>query len=380
MDYNLSEDQVMLKTSAREFLTKECPKKIVREILASDTGYSPELWNKMAELGWLGLAFPEEYGGTGYSFLDLIVLLEEMGYNTLPSPFFSTIVLGGMAVLEFGTEDQKKEILGKISNGKLIMSLAFTEKDGKFDPASIATKAVLKNDQYEINGIKLFVTDAEISNCLLVAARTHEMGSPSSSLSLFLVDTKTPGIEIKALKTMIDQKLYEVHFKGVKCPATNILGKAGQGWPIIEKLLKKASIAKCAEMVGGTQAVLDMSVQYAKERIQFGKPIGSYQAIQHHCANMVIDLDGSRFITYKAAWTLNQGLDSDLVVSMAKAWTSDAFKHAASLGHQIFGAISFTLDHDLHFYLRDAKYGGIAYGNADYHRSVIAHCMGIAKK
>jgi len=377
MELGLTEEQEMLKKSAHEFLAKECPKKLVRELDESDKGYSSDLWNKMAGLGWMGLSFPEKYGGNGGSFLDLTVLLDEMGYNILPGPFFSTVVLAGYTLLEAGNEEQKKEYLGKICTGELILTVALMELDGTYDAASIDTTAKVKGDGYIVNGTKLFVPDANVADYILVVARTKKGSSPEDGITIFLVDAKSKGVKCTLLKTLARDKLCEVTFENVSVPKTNIVGKPDKGWSVIQSLLKKAAVAKCAEMVGGAQASLDMAVSYAKERVQFNRPIGSFQAIQHYCANMVTDVDGSRFITYKAAWAVSEGLPADKEVSMAKAWTSEAFKRVAVLAHQIFGAIGFTMDHDMHLYFRRAKAGELAYGDADFHRNIVAQQIGL---
>jgi len=377
MDLGLKEEQEMLKKSAREFLSKECPKKLVRELDESDAGYSKDLWKKMSDLGWMGLAYPEKYGGNGGSFLDLAVLLEEMGYNILPGPFFSTVVLGGFTLLDAGSEEQKKQYLEKIVNGDAIMTLALMEEDGTYSAGSINMTAEAKGDGYVLNGTKLFVPDANVADYMLVAARTKKGSKQESGITLFIVDAKSAGIKTTLLKTLARDKLCEVIFKDVKVAKANVVGKVNEGWKAIESTLQKAAVAKCAEMVGGAQASLDMAVAYAKERVQFGHPIGSFQAIQHYCANMVTDVDGSRFIMYKAAWTVSEGLPSEMVVSMAKAWTSDAFKRVAVLAHQIFGAIGFTMDHDMHLYFRRAKAGELAYGDADYHRNIVAQQLSL---
>lgn len=377
MELGLTEEQEMLKKSAHEFLAKECPKKLVRELDESDKGYSSNLWNKMAELGWMGLSFPEKYGGNGGSFLDLTVLLDEMGYNILPGPFFSTVVLAGYTLLEAGNEEQKKEYLAKICTGELILTVALMELDGTYDAASIDTTAKVKGDGYIVNGTKLFVPDANVADYILVVARTNKSTNPEDGITIFLVDAKSKGVKCTLLKTLARDKLCEVIFENVSVPKTNIVGKLDNGWSVIQSLLKKAAVAKCAEMVGGAQASLDMAVSYAKERVQFNRPIGSFQAIQHYCANMVTDVDGSRFITYKAAWAVSEGLPADKEVSMAKAWTSEAFKRVAVLAHQIFGAIGFTMDHDMHLYFRRAKAGELAYGDADFHRNIVAQQIGL---
>ncbi|MBM3182638.1 MAG: acyl-CoA dehydrogenase [Chloroflexi bacterium] len=377
MDLGLNEQQEMLRRSARDFLQKECPKQLVRQLDASDSGYSPELWRKMAELGWLGLAFPEEYGGNGGSFLDLAVLLEEMGYNILPGPFFSTVVLGGLAILAAGSEQQKKSLLPKIATGELLLTLALTEPSAKYDAASIKTKATAQNDEYVINGTKLFVPDANVAHYILCVARTQPKKNTEDGLTVFLVDSKSPGIKCTLLKTLARDKQCEVVFDNVHVPRENIIGKLNKGWPIVADIIQKATVAKCAEMVGGAQAALEMSVKYAKERVQFNRPIGSFQAIQHYCANMVTDVDGSRFITYKAAWKVSEGLPATYDVAVAKAWTGEAYARVTLLAHQIFGAIGFTMDHDMHLYYRRAKAGEIAFGDSDFQRAIVAQEMGL---
>lgn len=377
MDLGLSEEQEMLKTSARDFLQRECPKKLVKQLDESDEGYSPELWRKMAQLGWLGLLFPEEYGGSGGSFLDLVVLLEEMGYNILPGPFFSTVVLGGSPILAAGNEEQKKELLPNIANGEAILTLALSEPSVRYDAAAVKATAEARNGEYVINGTKLFVPDANVADFLLVVARTRETANPESGITVFLVDAKSPGLRTTLLKTLARDKQCEVVFEDVSVPKENILGELDRGWPTVQDILQKATVAKCAEMVGGAQAALDMAVAYAKERVQFNRPIGSFQAIQHYCANMVSDVDGSRFVTYKAAWKVSEGLPATMDVAVAKAWTSGAYGRVTLLAHQIFGAIGFTMDHDLHLYYRRAKASEMMFGDGAYHRAIVARELGL---
>ncbi len=378
MDFGLSEEQEMLKTSARDFLQKECPKQLVRQLDESDEGYSRELWRKMAELGWMGLPFPEKYGGGGGSFLDLVVLLEAMGYNVVPGPFFSTVVLGGMTLLAAGNEGQKKELLSEVASGKLILALALTEPNVKYDDAaSVKTTATARDGKYVINGTKLFVHDANVADYILCVAKTKATGKPENGATIFLVDSKTPGIKCTLLKTLARDKQCEVVFENVDVPKENIVGGLNRGWQIIQDVLQQAVVAKCAEMVGGAQAALEMAVAYAKERVQFNRPIGSFQAIQHYCANMVSDVDGSRFVTYKAAWKVSEGLPATMDVAIAKAWTGAAYSRVTLLAHQIFGAVGFTMDHDLHLYYRRAKAGEIIFGDGAFQRAIVARELGL---
>ena len=377
MDLSLSEEQEMLRKAARDFLTDKCPKTLVKEMEEDEKGYSPQLWQEMAELGWLGLAFPEKYGGSEMQFLDLLILLEEMGRACLPGPFFSTVVLGGLPILDIGSEEQKQEYLPQIADGKAIFTLALTEPSGRYDAAAVEVKAVADGDDYVINGTKLFVPDAHIADCLLCVARTDEQAAPEDGITLFLVDGKSPGIGYTMLKTIASDKLCEVVFDQVRVPKKNILGQLNQGWREVQKIIERAAVAKCCEMVGGMQQVLEMTVDYAKERKQYDRPIGSFQVIQHYCANMATDVDGSRFCTYQAAWMLSEGLPCTKEAAIAKAWTGDAYRRVLALAHQIHGAIGVTMDHDLHFYTARAQAAAATLGDADFYREIVAREAGL---
>ena len=375
MDLELSEDQKMLRKTARDFLVNECTKPFVREMERDEKGYSPDLWQKMADLGWMGLPFPEQCGGWGGSFLDLAVLMEEMGRACLPGPFMASVVLGGLTILEAGSDAQKEQYLTAIAKGD-IFTLALTEPNGSYDPASIHTKATAHGDDFVIAGTKFYVPDAHIASHLLVLARTKE-GAKEDGLSLFMVDAKSHGIKCTQLKTIGSDKQCEVVFDNVKVPKANLVGKLNHGWPAVQKTLPLAAVAKCAEMVGAAQQVLEMTTAYAKERIQFDKPIGSFQAIQHHCANMLVDIDGMRLLTYEAAWLLSAGLPADKEVAMAKAWVSDAIVRVAKLGHQVHGGVGYTIDHDLQLYYRRGRAAASLFGDANYHREMIASKLGL---
>jgi len=377
MDLGFTEEQEMLRTTARDFLEKECPTSLVKEIVEDEKGYTPELWQKMAELGWMGLVIPEEYDGMEMSCLDLAVLREEMGRACLPGPFFSTVVLGGFTILEAANEEQKKELLPKIANGDLILTVALTEPSAKYDPASVTVKAVPDKDDYVINGTKLFVENAHIADYIICVTRTKDGANPEDGITLFLVEGKSAGISTTVLKTIAGDKQCEVVFDNVRVAKKNMLGELDKGWPVVEKMLEKATVALCAQMVGGAQAALDMSIAYAKERIQFGRPIGSFQAIQHYCANMATDVDGSKYITYEAAWKVSEGLPATMEVSMAKAWTSEAYRRVTLLGHQIHGGVGFYMDHDMPLYFKRAKAAEPSFGYADGHREIVAKQLGL---
>jgi len=378
LDVRLSEEQEILRKAARDFLTEKCPKKLVRELEKDEKGYSTQLWREVADLGWMGLVFPENYGGSGMSFLDLAVLLEEMGRACFPGPFFSTMILGGLAILDAGSDEQKQKYLPGIASGKSIFTLALTEVSGKYDAASVKVKATADKNAYVINGTKLFVPDANVADYILCVTRTDDKAKVENGITVFIVDARSPGISTTVLETVARDKQCEVTFKQVKVPRENILGKLNQGWSGIQKTIERAAIAKCCEMVGGMQAVLDMTVPYVKQRIQFDVPIGVFQAIQHHCVNMLVDVESSRVIAYEAAWKLSNGLPYSREAAMAKAWVSDAYQRVVALGTQSHGGVSIMEDHDLPLYYRRAKAAELAFGDARFHRKTVARKLGFA--
>ncbi len=377
MDLTLTEEQEMLRTAGRDFLTEKFPKTVVKEIEESEGGYSPEIWREMAGLGWMGLAFPEEYGGAGMSFLDLAVLLEEMGRACLPGPYFSTVILGGFTILDIGSDEQKKEYLPKIASGESIFTLALTEPSARYDAAAVMVEAVADGDNYIINGTKLFVPDANIADYMLVVARTDKKARPEDGITIFIVDAKSTGISNTMLKTIAGDKLCEVVFDKVKVPKENILGQLNQGWSEAQKLIERAAAAKCCEMVGCVQAALDMTVDYAKERKQYDRPIGSFQVIQHYCVDMFTDVEGTRLSAYQAAWMVSEGLPCTEEVAIAKAWAGQSSQRVMALAHQVHGAIGCTIDHDLQYYTRRAKAAEVTFGDAAFYRDIVAREMGL---
>jgi len=377
MDLALSEEQEMLRTMARDFLTDKFPKTVVKEIEESEQGYSPELWKEMAELGWMGLVFPEKYGGSDMNFLDLAVLLEEMARACLPGPFFSTVILGGLPILDIGSEEQKQEYLPRIASGELIFTLALTEPSARYEAAAIEVKAVADKDGYILNGTKLFVPDAHIADYMLCVARTSDGAKPEDGIAIFVVDAKSSGISCTVLKTIANDKLCEVVFDQVKVPKENILGELNQGWGEVQKIIERSAAAKCCEMVGYIQQALDMTVEYAKERKQFDRPIGSFQVIQHYCVDMATDVEGTRLSAYQAAWMLSEGLPCTQEVAIAKTWAGEACQRVMALAHQIHAAIGVTIDHDLQYYTRRAKAAEVTFGDASLYREVVARGMGL---
>jgi alkylation response protein AidB-like acyl-CoA dehydrogenase len=377
MDFTLSEEQEMVRKSARDFLADKCPKTYVKQMEMDEKGYSPALWKEMAELGWQGLALPEKYGGSGMGFLDLAILQEEMGRATLPSPFFATVILGAMPILEFGGDKQKSGYLPGIAAGKTIVTMALNEADGSYEAGSIAVKAVADKNDYIINGTKLFVPDANVADYILCVARTSDENDKKKGITIFIVPAKDSGIKCTLLKTITGDKLCEVTFNNVKVSKDNILGGIGKGWPIVEKVIERAAVIKCCDTVGVLQKALEMTLDYAKERKQFDKTIGTFQVIQHYLADMVTYVDGARFVTYQAAWRMSKGLPSIRETAIAKAWSAEAYEWVITKSHQIFGAIGVTIDHDLHFYTTRGKTAQLSYGDADFWRETVAKSMGL---
>jgi alkylation response protein AidB-like acyl-CoA dehydrogenase len=377
IDFDLTEEQKMLQSSARAFLESNYSAKTAKEIIADLRGYCPDLWSKMAGLGWMGVSLPEKYGGAGGTFLDLCVLCEEMGRACFVGPFFPTAVVGAPLILEAGNEEQKQRLLTDVVSGKLILTLALTELSPCYDPYDIQTEAKPAASAYVIDGTKVFVEYANIANCVIAVARTKNGADKDAGLSLFLVDSKVPGISVTVLKTIAADKQCEVVLRNVRVSKDNLLGKLNEGGSYLKKALDMAAVAKCAEMVGNAQKVLEMSVTYAKERVQFGRPIGSNQAIQWLLADMAIEVNGAKHLLYKTAWELSQGLSCSFDVAACKAWVSDAQYRICIRAHEVFGAIGFTEDHDLPLYSRRAKVQELAFGDGRYHRSVVAQELGL---
>ena len=373
MDLGLSEEQELLKNAARDFLEKECPEAHVREMEEDDQGYSPELWKKMAEQQWQGLMIPDQYSGTGMGYLDLIILVEEFGRALVPGPFIPTAVGGAIALLEAGSDKQKEQYLPKIASGEQIWALAFTEPSARFDAEGVELDAKADGDDFVLNGTKLFIRDAHVSDYMTVVARTKKGKNPEDGITLFIVDSKSKGISFTGLKTIASDKQCEVKFENVKVPKANVLGTVDKGWVDFHRIARKATVLECAYLVGLAQKDFEISVQYAKDRIQFGRPIGSFQAIQHKAADMVTDVDGARFIMYKAAWSVAEDTEeADMDVHMAKAWCSEATRRVVAHGQQIHGGIGFTKEYIIQLYFRRQKAGELAWGDGDYHRELVA--------
>ncbi|MDY6967557.1 MAG: acyl-CoA dehydrogenase family protein [Spirochaetota bacterium] len=377
MELSLNEEQEILKSSARNFLKEECPSSVVIELEDDEKGFIPELWRKMADLGWMGLILPPEYGGSGADFLYYTVLLEEMGRACMPSWFFSTIALGAQIILDTGTDDQKSMLLPSIASGDSVGTLALIDPKSSYDVRDIQMTSKKDGDDYILDGIKLFVPDAHIADWIVCITKGEGKEDGEPLLKLFQIDIKSPGISITQMESISDDRIFEVKFDGVRIPADNLLGSKEHSASVIEKILQRSALAKCAEIVGGCQFVLDMTVEYAKQRIQFNRLIGSYQAIQHHCANMLIDLDCSRYLTYYTAWMLSEGMECEKELAMTKSFVSDACIKITTLGQQVNGGTGLMKESDMQLYFRRAKAASLTLGSATFQRKIVAREMGL---
>ena len=375
MDLGLSEEQEMLREFARDFLEKECPESLVREMEEDERGYSPDLWRKMAEQGWSGLIVPEAYGGVGMTYLDLVILVEEFGRALVPGPFIPNCV-ATIALLEAASEAQKQAYLPAIAAGSQMWTLAFTEPSGRFDAAGVRLAARRDGDSYVLNGTKLFIRDSHVVDKLVVVARTA--GSGDDGVSLFAVDARAPGVRHTPVRTIASDKQNEVKLEDVRVPASDLLGEEGKAWPVFQRIAQKATVIECAYLVGLSQMAFDITLNYTKERVQFGRPIATFQALQHRAADAATDVDSSRYVTYKAAWAIaEEEPDVDEQVHIAKAWVSEASRRVVAAAQQMHGGIGFTKDYKIQLYFRRQKAAELAWGDADHHRELIAQGLGI---
>src|SRR5712692_584392 len=379
MDFGFSQEQEMLRATARKFFENECPSTFVRDRMQEPAGVTDDFWAKLAEQGWLGLIYPEEYGGAALGFVDLTVLMEEMGRVVMPGPFFSTTVLGGLIILEAGSTAQKTAWLTRIAAGEAKTTLAWTEPNARWDAEGVTTTARAAGSGFVLSGAKLFVPDAHLADVLVVVARTSEGPRAEDGVSLFLVPAGASGLDVKLLPTM-DQtrKLCEVTLRDVRVPADALLGVRDGGWAPLARVVERATVALCAEMCGGAQRVLEMTTEYAKIRVAFGKPIGAYQGVKHRAADMLVDVENAKSLTYYAAWAVDENVpEAALAASMAKAYVTDAYRKVAGAGIQLHGGIGFTWEHDLHLYFKRAKSSEFTFGDATYHRERVAQLINL---
>jgi alkylation response protein AidB-like acyl-CoA dehydrogenase len=355
MDLTLTEDQRLIASTARELLSDRAATAGARAVAGCADGFSARLWKEMAELGWTGLALPSSYGGVGEGFLELCLVIEELGRARVPSPLTATAACCGLPILRHGTPAQRERWLGAIVEGRVM---------------SYAASGVLGDGDVTFDGS---VLDGEVSFVPYAGAADYLLVTTRSGAAV-VVDASSPGVAREPLDVVGDP-MGRVRFSGVAVPPDRVLADGAAA-----AVTAYGTAAACAEMVGGAQGVLDLTVAYAREREQFGQPVGAFQAVAHHCADMAIDVLTSRFAAYEAIWRLSSGASSsgaDLELSVAKSWVSDAYQRVCALGHQVHGAIGFTAEHDLHYYTRHATSSALSFGDADAHTERLAASLGL---
>jgi alkylation response protein AidB-like acyl-CoA dehydrogenase len=376
MDFKLSEETTMVRNSAREFLKEKCPGDFVREMAKDETGFSKKMWKEMAELGWLGMLYDETYGGSGDikgSFFDLFIIFEEIGRVLLPSPMFTSAVLAGLIIDKAGDSKQKEDYLPDIINGKKILSTSLLDEKGVCDhenPVLEATKGT--GQDYVLRGTRIMAPYAHVADAIIVCA-----GVPVVGPTLFLANSTANGLKTLPLSTLTEEKSSALVFEDVGTAESDVIGSPGQGAVYINSVLSKAVVLKCGEMLGGMEAVVEKTVDYVKERKQFGAPLGTLQVVQHHCADMTTLLEGSRLAARKAAYMTGEGIACEKEVAMAKAWLSDAYKKCTWTAQQLHGGIGFTEEYDIQLYYKHAKECELAFGDSWAQRSKVADMMGI---
>ncbi len=365
MDFELGEEYQLFRTSTRDFLGAHCDKRIVRQLESTESGHDPKLWARMVELGWTGIGIPEAYGGEGWGLLGTAVLFEEIGRAAFDSALFATF-LGAEAVLRGGSESLKQEILPKVASGEKILTLAWAEPSAVADPRYIAATAHLEDGAYAIRGCKLFVPYALVADQIVVAARTRGSVGEEEGITLFLVDRESEGLRIASQKTMAPDKQFRLDLDGVRVASDRILGAVDAGLPLLRAVQDRGAALQCAELVGGAEHELETTAAYTKERIQFDRPLGTFQVVQHRIADMFIDVQGARWTTYQAVCRMDSG-SAARELAIAKSFAGEAAQRVAFSAQQLHGGAGVDVDNDLHFYYRRAKalelrMGGFASG------------------
>lgn len=379
MDFRFNEEQEELRAMARSFLEEQNDSEAVRKAMDSEFGWDPAVWGQIAgELGWSSVQIPEEYGGLGLGYVELSALMEVMGESLLCAPFLSSVVLGANLLLAAGNESQKTAHLPSIADGTLRAAVAFAGTRGGAGPEAVQATVQRSGDHFVLDGCHSFVLDGHTAELLIVAARTPGTHD-ADGMSLFLIPSETPGLGRRPLATM-DQtrRLAQVELNSLELPSEALLGEFEGGWSALERGLQLAAVALAAEQVGGAQRCLDMSVAYALEREQFGRPIGSFQAVKHKCADMLMAVESARSAAYYAACVANQdGEEFKACASLAKAYCSDAYFRCASDAIQIHGGVGFTWEYDVHLHFKRARSSEQLLGDPVYHREQVAREIGL---
>lgn len=375
LDLALSESEEMLKKTALDFMRRDAPKDVIQTLQETDTGYTEELWRKVVEMGWLGVIIPEQYGGTGNPLTSAGVLYEALGTGPLPGPYFSSGTLGSLIILETGTEEQKQRILPAIVEGKQILTLALTEPEYSWEPGAVQTTATSKNGDFVLDGLKLFTMDAQAATHFIVAARMGKEADPAKGIALFLVDRESDGVSVYRLPGFLAGRSFEVKLDSVKVPRSAMLGDKGEGWSALKRAIAKSIPVLCAYKVGGSQAVLEMTLEYSRTRVQFGQLIGRFQRVQDMIIEMVNYLDAARWTTYECLWKLDTQGPAAESVHLAKAVSSEAYWEICTLAHRVFSGVSYSKEHPVSFHTRASRHLYHYLGDPAYHRQQIAQLL-----
>ena len=368
MEFELNETQKLFQRSARELFAQECPPTLVREMIEKNQPYSDAVWNKLVEQGWTGLIFEEEDGGLGLGMVEMAVAFEEMGRALVPGAFLSTVALAGSVIKKACSPDYRSARLQAICEGRSKATVALLEESASWNPDAVKLAANATEEGFRLNGKKYFVNDAQVADLIITVARA------GSNLILAFVDANSTGVSIKPMPGMdVTRSLSAVEFNDVLVNEDDVISDGAKAGAALAHALNVATLALSAEMVGGMEWLMEASVEYAKTRKQFGKPIGQFQAVQHHCANMLLMTESARSAVYYAAWMMGNNPDAaPLAVSMAKAYASDGYREVGNLAVQVHGGIGFTWDENVHFYYKRAKASELMFGDATYHRERIA--------
>ena len=377
MDLSLTTEQRLLKQTAQDFIARELPKERVRELFDSPTGFAPDLWQQMSTLGWTGMLIPAEYGGAGSDFTTLGVLFEELGAGVCPGPLLSSSVLSATAVLEGGSEEQKRSLLPALARGERIIAFAYTEADYGWSPDKIDVSIMEDGDQYVVNGTKMFVPDAHVADQILVVGRSAP-GEGGNGLTAATVDREATGVTVRALSGWLGEAMNEVTFRNVRVPASAVIGPPGGAWPAVERALDAGTVAACAYMVGGCRRVFEMSIERSQTRIAFGVAIGTLQHVQGYLVEMANIEESTRWSTYEALWKLDEGrTDAAQAVSMAKAIAGEGYFSAAEAAHHVHAGLGVDMGYGLPYYTQKARTLQSYLGDATHHRDRMASLMGL---
>ena len=374
MDVLPGEEEQMVKNLAREFLEAECPPSLAREMEKDNLGYPPELWKKISDLGWFGMSLPESYGGQGLPLSYLGLISEELGRVIAPVPFHSTMV-AALTIAADGTDQQKQSILPHVSSGDMILTWAFQELNPKLSPESIRTTATETDDGYIINGTKMFVDNYVSADKILVTCRTSPAAESSAGLSMFIIDTNLAGMVETPLVTIAKDKQSKLTFEGVKISKDDLVGELDQGWAIAVDMLDRGTALLCAQMVGAARKDIEIGIEYAKNRVAFGRPIGAFQSVQHMCADMTIWVDGAQMLTYEALWKMDEGIPASVDVSQAKAFCNDKCQAAVRSSQVLHGGMGFMMEFDLHLWYRRVCAWTMRLGTSFEHRARVSKAL-----